>query len=152
MKLCLLAIWPFHWLVELKGALPPSLISEKQFPKVFAYLDRFSKAMSAAKSSSPKPVTLKGADAVKFVSQAEFAEPEGQVDDSDPLALKKGEDVEVWPIDTGFKHHDRGRLVALTLKESVVTVQTKVGGKEIRIHHPRTNFRIQAASTPEAKL
>lgn len=108
--------------------------------------------MSAAKSSSPKPVTLKGTDAVKFVTQAEFAEPEGRVDDGDPLALKKGQDVEVWPIDTGFKHRDRGLLVALTLKESVVAAQSKVGEKEIRIHHPRTNFRIQAVSAPEAKL
>ena len=97
-------------------------------------------------------MTLKGADAVKFVTQADFAEPEGQVDDSDPLALKKGQDVEVWPIDTGFKHHDRGRLVALTLKESVVATQSKVGGKEVRIHHPRTNFRIQAATEAGSKL
>ena len=149
---CDSAIWLFHWLIELKGALPPSLISEKQFPKVFAYIDRFSKALSAAKLSAPKPVTLKGADAVKFVTQADFAEPEGQVDDSDPLALKKGQDVEVWPIDTGFKHRDRGRLVALTLKESVVATQSKVGGKEIRVHHPRTNFRIQAVSEAGSKL
>jgi len=128
------------------------VISEKKFPKVFAYIDRFRKALSEAKLSAPKPITLKGADAVKFVTQAEFAEPEGQVDENDPQALKKGQDVEVWPIDTGFKNRDRGRLVALTLKESVVAAQSKVGGKEIRIHHPRTNFRIQIVGAAGSKL
>lgn len=128
------------------------MISEKKFPQVFAYIDRFRKALSGAKLSAPKPVTLKGADAVKFVTQAEFAEPEGQVDENDPQALKKGQDVEIWPIDTGFKNRDRGRLVALTLKESVVAAQSKVGGKEIRIHHPRTNFRIQIVGAAGSKL
>ena len=97
-------------------------------------------------------MTLKGADAVKLVTQADFAEPEGQVDDSDPLALRKGQDVEVWPIDTGFKHRDRGRLVALTLRESVVVTQSEIGRKEIRIHHPRMNFRIQAVNEAGSKL
>ena len=128
------------------------MISESQFPKVFAHINRFRNTISAAKSSAPKPVTLKGADAVNFVTKAEFAEPDGQVDDSDPLALKRGQDVEVWPTDTGFKHRDRGRLVALTMKESVVATQSDVGAKEIRIHHPRTNFRIKALSEAVSKL
>ena len=137
------AVWPFHWLSEIKGALPPNLISSKQYPKVFAWIDRFQKAVSSAKSSVPKPTTLKGAEAVKRIAQAEFSDQEGQVDENDPLGLKKGQDIEVWPIDSGFKHHDLGKLVALTAKEVVVTGQTKTG-KEIRIHFPRTNFRVMA--------
>lgn len=66
------------------------------------------------------------------------------------MGLKKNQDVESWPIDTGSNHRDRGRLVALTSKEVVVVSQSKVGGKEVHIHHPRTNFTIQAVS--ETKL
>ena len=147
-----LAVWPFHWLLELKGALPPSLISKEKFPKVYAWIDRFSKAVLTAKSSAPKPTTLKGAEAVRYVTQAGFSEPEGDVDASDPLGLEKGQDVESWPIDSGFRHHDRGRLVSLTSKEVVLASQSKVGGKEVRIHHPRWNFRTRAVSGEGAKL
>ena len=138
------AVWPFHWLAGIKGALPLNIISAKQYPKVFAWIDRFQKAVSTAKLSAPKPTTLKGVDAVAQIVQAEYSDQEGQVDENDPLGLKKGQDVEVWPIDSGFRHHDQGKLVALTTKEVVVTGQTKTK-KEIRIHFPRTNFRITAA-------
>ncbi|MCJ1388561.1 hypothetical protein MMC18_001408 [Xylographa bjoerkii] len=146
------AIWPFHWLTGLKGALPPSFVSSKQFPKVFAWIDRFNKVIASTRASAPKPTILKGADAVKHVTHAEFSEPEGQVVD-DPLGLEKGQDVEVWPIDSGFKNHDRGALSALSSREVVIVTQTKIGGKEVRIHHPRTNFRIRAVGgSTEPKL
>lgn len=137
------AVWPFHWLARIKGALPPNTISSEQYPKVFAWIDRFGKAVSAARSSAPKPATLKGADAVAQINQAEFSDEEGQVDKNDPLGLKKGQDVEVWPTDSGFKHYDQGKLVALTAKEVVVAGQTKTN-KEIKIHFPRISFRIIA--------
>lgn len=70
-----LAVWPFHWLLGLKVALPPSLFSKEKFPKVYDWINRFSKAVSTAKSSIPKPTTLEGAEAVKYVTQAEFSEP-----------------------------------------------------------------------------
>ena len=145
-----LAIWPFYWLLRLKGVLPVSLISKEKFPKVYAWVDRFSKALSAAEASAPKPITLTGAEATKFVCQADFHEHEGDVDASDPSGLKKGQEVESWPIDTGFKHHDRGRLVSLTSKEVVLASQSKFGGIEVRIHHPRWNFRTRAVG--KAKL
>ncbi|SLM34818.1 Thioredoxin-like fold [Lasallia pustulata] len=88
------AVWPFHWLAGIQGALPPTIISAKQYPKVFAWIDRFQTAVSAARSSAPKPTTLKGADAVAQITQAEFSDPEGQVDENDPLSLKKDQDVE----------------------------------------------------------
>ena len=100
----------------------------------------------------PKPKTLKGAEAIQHVTQADFTEPEGDVDASDPLGLKKGQDVESWPIDSGSRHHDRGRLVSLTSKEVVLATQSKVGGKEVRIHHPRWNFRTRAVSGEGVKL
>ena len=145
MRVLNLAVWPFHWLLEIDGALPPSLISKENFPKVYAWIDRFSKAVSTATSSAPKPTTLKGAEAVRYVTQASFSEPEGDVDANDPSGLKKGQDIESWPIDSGFKHHDRGILV-------VLASQSKIGGKEVRIHHPRWNFRTRAVSGEGARL
>ena len=136
----------------MKGALPPAIISAKQYPKVFAWIDRFSKAVSTAKSSSPKPTTLKGAEAIKHITQADYVDTLQSVDHNEPLGLKQGQEIEVWPLDSGFRHHDRGRLVALTSKEVVVASPTKIGGKEIRIHCPRTNFRIQVVGEAGARL
>ena len=84
--------------------------------------------------------------------QASFSEPDGTVDDNDPLGLKKGQDVESWPVDSGFKNRDRGRLITLTKQEVVLAVQSKLGGKEVRIHHPRWNFRTRAVEGEGAKL
>ena len=139
-------------MLDLKGAMPPVLVSKEKFPKVYSWIDRFNRAISAARSSVPTPTTLKGAEALKHITQAEYAEPEGQVDGNDPLGLKKGQDVESWPIDSGFRHHDRGNLVSLTSKEVVLAAQTKIGGEEIRIHHPRWNFRTRAVDGEGAKL
>ena len=147
-----LAVWPFHWLIGLKGALPPSLFSKEIFPKVYAWVDRFSKAVSTAKSAAPKPTTLKGDEALKYIVTAEYHESEGDVDPNDPLGLEKGQDVESWPIDSGSRHHDRGRLVSLNSKEVVLASQSKIGGKEIRIHHPRWNYRIRPVNAGGANL
>ena len=100
----------------------------------------------------PKPITLSGAEAIRQITQADFTEHEGHVDTNDPIGLKKGQDVESWPIDTGSNHHDRGRLVALSLKEVVIATASKVRGKEVHIHHPRTNFRVQAVTEAGVKL
>ena len=133
-------------------SIPPTLVSREKYPKVYAWIDRFDKAIKTAERSMPKLTTLKGADAISYVAQAAFSEPEGEVDGNDPLGLKKGQDVESWPVDSGFKHRDRGRLVSLTAKEVVLAAQSKIGGKEIRIHHPRWNFRTRAVSGEGAKL
>ncbi|KAL9006031.1 MAG: hypothetical protein Q9188_001209 [Gyalolechia gomerana] len=138
------AIWPFHWLSGMKDALPPSIFGKDHFPGVYSWIDRFQKALESAEESAPKVTRLKGAEAVKFITQVEFADPDGNVDDKDPLGLKKGQDVESWPIDSGFTHRDRGQLVALTRQEVILKTQAKLGHRDIHIHHPRTNFRIRA--------
>jgi hypothetical protein len=128
----------------LKGALPRELFSEKQYPKVFAWHKRFSKAVTTAKAAVAKPTTLKGDAALQRIVDANFAEQESAVDNQDPLGLKKGTEVEVWPIDTGIRHRDRGQVVGLTRDEVVLSVTSEAKGREIRVHFPRTNFRIQA--------
>ena len=136
----------------MKGALPPSVISEKQFPKVFAWIARFNRAISDAMSAAPKAMNLQGADAVKRILASSYGESEGLVDESDPLGLKKGQFIEVWPIDSGSSYHDRGRLVALTSQEVVFLAETKLGQKGVRIHCPRAGFRIKAIGGSGAKL
>lgn len=142
-------ISPFHWLVGLGRALPPSSISAQHYPKVFSWIDRFTKAIADAKVAAPRPNTLQGPEAVQQIIRADFAEPAGRVEE-DPLDLKKDQDVETWPIDSGSNHRDRGCLVGLNSEEVVVATRTAVEGREVRIHHPRSNFRIQAVAN--AKL
>ena len=77
------------------------------------------------------------------ISSSGFAEKEGEVDGNDPTGLKKGQEVEVWPVDSGFNHRDRGLLVALSTKEIVIESKTKAG-ETVRVHAPRHGFRLRA--------
>jgi len=145
------AVWPFDWLNGLKGALPRELISEKQYPKVFAWIARFNDALKAAKTQAPKPASLKGNAAAQRILSASFAEKALKVDNGDPLGLQEGTDVEVFPIDSGSQHRDRGRLVGLTGDEVVLSIQAQ--GNEVHVHYPRTGFRIKAVhSESSSKL
>ncbi|KAH7350796.1 hypothetical protein BKA65DRAFT_499005 [Rhexocercosporidium sp. MPI-PUGE-AT-0058] len=136
------AVWPFHWLTTLKGALPPSLISSTQYPKVFAWISRFDTATRAAAKKAGKAKTIKGEEAVGIMQKAGFAEGELGVEEGDPSGLKKGEWVEVWPTDSGSRHRDRGRLVGLSAKE--IVVETEEGEvKGVRVHAPRHGFRVR---------
>ena len=116
----------------LKGALPRELISDKQYPKVFAWIARFNDALKSAKAKAPKPATLKGDAATERILNASFAEEELGVDPSDPLGLQQGTEVEVFPTDSGTRHHDRGHLIGLSENEIVLSIQTK--GKELHLH------------------
>lgn len=134
----------------MKGALPKEIFNEQKFPKVYAWVARFNDAYKAARAAAPKPTSLKGTDALQRITQAVFAETDLAVDQSDPLHLEAGAEVEVWPTDSGFKHKDRGRLLRLSPNEVVIAVESETG-KEIHLHTPRTNFRI-AAATSASKL
>jgi hypothetical protein len=134
------AVWPFHWLLDMKAL--PNLISAQQFPRVFTWIARFKQAVSSAKASVPKPMTIKGVEGIQQIMSSEFAEPEGRVDEEDPLGFEKGQDIEIWPLDSGFNNRDHGRLVALSALESVIEVQKEVG-KIIRAHFPRHGYRLR---------
>lgn len=79
---------------------------------------------------------------MKLIISSEFAEPNGGVDENDPLGSRESTEVEIYPTDSGFTHHDRGRPVTLTPKEVTVASHRRVGGREVRIHAPRTGFRV----------
>jgi hypothetical protein len=111
---------------------------------VFAWIERFDKATAAAAKKAGKPKTIKGPEALKTISSADFAESEGQVDSSDPTGLKKGDEIEVCPIDSGFSCKDRGRLVVLNGEEIAIDSRTE-DGQHVRIHSPRHGFRVKSA-------
>ena len=135
------AVWPFHWLVGLKVALPKQLISGDTHPRVFNWISRFDEAIKAAKRTTPKPVTLSGEEAMRVVASSKRGTDdaeEDKVDEDDPTGLKQGMIVESWPTDSGFRNRDRGKLVRLNRQECVL-----VNEKGVRIHHPRWNFRVK---------
>jgi hypothetical protein len=122
--------------------MPPNVVSEKHFPKVYAWIQRFRAAVQYAKSSAPKGMNLEGPQAVRAVIPSDFAEPEGEVDTNDPLALQKGTEVEVYPMDWGSEYRDCGRLVTLTPDEVTIATRSRTGDAELRIHAPRTGSRV----------
>lgn len=65
--------------------------------------------------------------------------------EEDPEGLKEGDEVEMWPVDTGFDRRDTGRLVKLDAREMVVRTRSQQDGKEVRIHYPRWNFCVRKA-------
>ncbi|TVY22777.1 hypothetical protein LHYA1_G008264, partial [Lachnellula hyalina] len=143
-------VWVPHWLRSLKGALPSNYISATQFPLTFAWIQRFDSAAKAAASSSPRAPKITPEEALDIVGRGSFPEPEGDVEVNDPSGLKKGDEIEVWPIDTGFNHRDKGRLVKLDGAEIVIEGKTVKGGA-IRIHCPRHGFRVRKVAG-DAKL
>ncbi|CAG8951538.1 hypothetical protein HYFRA_00007454 [Hymenoscyphus fraxineus] len=139
---------------NLKGALPPTYISATHFPKVFAWIERFSAAERAAASKLGKPRTIKGPEALEIVSSSDFAEglhqsQEGEIED--PTGLKLGQEIEVWPIDSGFRNRDRGTLVRLD-GEEVVIERVNAKGVVVRVHAPRHGFRVRGVGGEESRL
>lgn len=137
------AIWPFHWLTTLPGALPPNLISATQFPLLFAYISRFDAAVKAA--GATKAPKLSGPDVLALIAGTPElqAEEEGAGEWDAESGFGRGEEVRIWPVDSGVRHKDRGRLVRLDAEEVVVERQLGEGGKgNIRIHAPRHGFRV----------
>ncbi|KAF2134786.1 hypothetical protein P153DRAFT_329485 [Dothidotthia symphoricarpi CBS 119687] len=133
------AIWAIDWIIDLQP--PADIISDTQFPKLFAWHARYRAAVEKAKSTAPKPTTLDGKAAAEHVLGSEFSESKHSVDGNDPLALKEGTEVELYPADWGTEYRDRGRLIGLTPDEVTISVEGR-GGVEIRVHAPRTGFKI----------
>lgn len=136
-----IAVWAFHFFKRLEVAFPTSYISASHFPKTFAWMERFDAAALSAIRSHGESETVSGPEAVKRIESEGFAEEEASVDEGDPSGLRKGEMVEVWPIDSGSSHKERGALVGLSTGEVVVQGRME-GGKEVRVHCPRHGFRV----------
>ena len=77
-----LAVWPFSWVIDLPGALPPEHISETKYPKTFAFVRRFESFLKSLPNCKTGLVT--GQEAVDFLASADFAESGTTVDSNDP--------------------------------------------------------------------
>lgn len=136
------AAWIFDWMMQLEGSWPADLISDKIYPKTFAWCNRYHEAVDAAGGNKE---IVEGDAALKQIGSAGLLEPtKNNVDGNDPLGLKKGSKVKVSPIDTGYTAQEEGSLVTLNAEEVVIAKKTK-NGDEVFLHCPRWNFRIQAA-------
>jgi hypothetical protein len=133
------ALWALDFSSNMQ--FPPELISPAQFPRVFAWLDRYRAVREEAKASAPKPTMLDGQAAANHIFRSELSEMECSVDEGDPLGLKKGDRVEIFPADWGSECRDRGTLVGLTPAEVIISV--RINDVEIRVHAPRTGFEIK---------
>ena len=138
------AVYVFRWLIYDLKSLRKENVSESMFPKTFAWVRRFDQAVSDASIVSPKPTTLSGNDAVRKILESPDGAKHSIVDKADPLGLKVGQPVEVWPTDSGSKHHDIGSLVSLSVDEVCIR-----NSKGVFVHFPRWNFRIVPAREPK---
>lgn len=135
------AVWPFEWLIvdrNMKGTLPEAHISEKIYPKTYAWVHRFMGVIERKKAAHSKPTTLDG----KAVSQRVLSVA-SSIDDiefinDDPLNIKQGDAVEVFPSDYGQTGKSAGTLIGLTTTEVVIR-----NDKGLHLHFPRWNFSIK---------
>jgi glutathione S-transferase len=136
------AVWPFHWLTTMPGAVPEEVAGPKSFPKAFAWLRRCEALWVAAGKKNPQPTKYKGPEATSRIVAAGYPQAV-EVDSADPTGLKKGQEVIVHPLDSGMFNKDKGKLVGLNGSEIVLEVGGEAGS--VRLHFPRHGFRIMPA-------
>jgi len=95
--------------------------------------------MEDADSGAHVPKALIGKEAFDRITSAPDTGLQGDISDTDPLNLKIGQMVEIWPTDWASNHRDRGELVMLAANE--VCIRNAHG---VLVHFPRWNFRIRA--------
>lgn len=145
------AIWPYHWLSGIPGALPEETFSASTYPKVYAWIVRFQKAVSKAKKAHGRAQRISGEDALKLITTSPWNETPGSVDKTDSVVVAEGLEagnlVTVWPTDTGSSNKDTGGLVSISGTEVVIeTRATDVAGTVLRVHAPRHGFRVRKSS------
>lgn len=139
-------VWLFSWLSGMKGSVD-EIATKEQFPRTFAWVERFEKAAKEAKAKAPKVVDIKGTEVEKAWETAGWGEESGmQVDEQDPIKLQANEEVELFPVETGFNHKDKGKLIGLNPAEVVIEKSTSAG-RAIRIHAPRRGFRVRKVTS-----
>ncbi|CAI4215162.1 unnamed protein product [Parascedosporium putredinis] len=141
------AIWPFHWLTGLPGALPAEIFSPSTYPKVYSWIRRFQKHLSDMKRENGRAKPIQGDEAFKTITSSPYSESLGEIDETDPVvvaeALEKGMLVTVWPSDTGSAHKDTGALLAIDKTEIVFETSGSLAPlATVRVHAPRHGFRV----------
>ncbi|KAI5237983.1 hypothetical protein E4T43_07719 [Aureobasidium subglaciale] len=136
------AVYIAQWIVTnplMEGAVPEHFLSEKMFPKTYAWIHRFRKALQDAEVKAFVPTALSGEEVLEKITSAPAGAFQDDMSYTDSLRLKIGEMVEVYPTDWASHHRDVGELVML--KANQVCIRNAQG---VLVHFPRWNFRIQA--------
>ena len=148
------AVFIPYWVMNVPGAMPANVLGDQVFPKVHAWIARFTQAAAAAGAEAGAPRTLEGEAAAQLVFGSAFAEEAAGVDGGSPIAaaegLRKGDVVRVWPTDSGSGHKEMGKLVGLTAKEIVLEAQGD--GGSVRVHAPRHGFKVKKYVDPSSNL
>ncbi|KAJ4290231.1 hypothetical protein N0V90_010446 [Kalmusia sp. IMI 367209] len=135
------AIWPLDWAVNMKS-MPSHVVSAIEFPNVYAWIARFRAALDdGASSAAEEPTVMSGEDAVKLIRTSTMSDAQDAVKENDPQGFEQGTKVEMYASDWGTEHKDSGRLVGLASDEVTIMVEGMV---ELRLHAPRTGFRVTA--------
>jgi glutathione S-transferase len=135
------AIWPFEWLIMdpyMKGSLSEEHMSEKMYPRVYAWVRRFMDVVEERRKQCEQPQTLDGETMAKRTMNASSAHEDIGFIESDPLQVKAGEEVEVYPSDYGQVGKSAGKLIGLTVHGVVIR-----NDKGLRLHFPRWNFTVK---------
>ncbi|CAD0109238.1 unnamed protein product [Aureobasidium uvarum] len=137
------AVYIAQWIVTsplMEGVTPERFISEKLFPFTYAWIYRFKQVVQDAEPGAPVPGTLSGREALDKITSAPATALQGDISDTDPLNLKLGQTVDIYPTDWASKHVDRGELVMLAANQVCIR-----NARGVLVHFPRWNFRIQVA-------
>tara|TARA_R110002003_G_scaffold122_9_gene11090 strand:- start:14620 stop:16344 length:1725 start_codon:yes stop_codon:yes gene_type:complete len=136
------AVWPFEWMIVdryMKDCLPESHISEKIYPRTFAWVRRFMSLVEEKKGARAKPTSLDGAAMANQISNATSPMDDIGFINDDPLDVKLGNEVQVFPSDYGHMGKTAGELVGLSTTEVVIR-----NAKGLNVHFPRWNFTIRS--------
>lgn len=106
------------------------------FPRVWAWVQRFLIVVRERKKEIWLG-KLSGEDAKTWILNHGI-DVEVSVRTNDPLSLKEGDEIEVWPMDHNDAVRDTGKLVGLTVDE--VVIQNEVG---LNLHFPRWHFNVR---------
>lgn len=134
------AVWPFKWLMmdpKMEGSLPVKQFNAERYPKVYAWVERFVTELDKKKKELGDVNALdSNSMCQRTLENGSSPEHVGFID-GDPLALKQGDDVEVFPSDYGQTGRTVGAIVGLTPHEVVIR---NIQG--MHVHFPRWNFTI----------
>lgn len=147
------AAWAVLWVMAIPGALPEETFSAATFPRTYTWARRFREATARARAAMPVPGTLSGEEAAARITGAAPLDESGRdgglgLNEADPVVqaqgLRMGDEVTVWPTDSGSRHKDTGRLVGLSGAEVVLDVAVPgPAGSAVRLHAPRHGFALR---------
>ncbi|KAM6488949.1 hypothetical protein JOM56_015585 [Amanita muscaria] len=136
----------YHFIISWVRPFPAAkgLNLTERFPKITAWLERFSTVLKQKKQQLLTTKVMNGDEAAASIVSSTY-EPLDAIgfneQEATRLGVKRNEVVLIAPTDTGTKHPATGKLVALNLLEMVIEIAAPKGN--IRCHFPRLYFAIR---------